>query len=1629
MAKYSGSNGDDSISGSSKNDKIDGRDGDDTLLGLDGKDKLDGGDGDDLLDGGNGRDDLKGGDGNDTLLGGADEDKLKGGDGDDLLDGGAGDDDLKGGDGDDVLGGGEGDDKLKGDKGNDALSGGAGDDMLQGGHGNDTILGGEGDDLIYGDGSGSGGGSGSGAIDFNDYLDGGTGNDWIVGGQGEDTVLGGEGDDVLFGDDGGSRGSGSGSGSGGDALGLWNAGLGGGSGSGSGKGSGSGSGKGSGSGSGKASGSGSGSGSGDSGFDDYLDGGAGNDFIFAGGGDDEVHHNALENSGASDKYAGGDGIDRLTLELTSEEWFSPEVQTDIANYLQFLADNTDPVTGEANSNTFEFTAFDLDVREFEELGIIVDGVVLDPADEAATAIDDSAAVDEDDGATLFASVLDNDDVPDLAKEVRLVSGVSEGILVFNEGTSGAPDGSFSFDPDGAFEDLAEGETRDVSFVYEVEDADGDVSQATVTITVTGTNDAPTLAAGSADAAEDGPAVDVDLSALGGDVDSDDDGASLTYAVTGTPSEGGASIVGTTLTFDPGSDFQDLATGETRDVVIEITATDNHGASAVNEVVVTVTGTNDAPTVAAALDAEANEDDAAFAIDLLAGASDADNGETATLDVQNVSGLIAGVTLAGTALEVDPADAAFQSLAVGESQVITVTYEIVDVQGAATPQSATITIHGTNDTPVVSALIAATTNEDAAPLALDLLAHASDVDASDDLDVAAVVVTASDGRSVTYSVDTETGAFEVDPAQFDDLGCDEALTLTVDYNVVDGNGGVVATSASITVEGVNDAPEVSGPVDGGTTHEDAAPVTLGLLDNASDAEGDNLGVANVTVGSDNAGRTVSYTVDPSTGDLVIDPAQFNDLAVGESETLTVTYDVIEEDRAFSGSAGGETLDNAGTFFIADSDTGDLIRVKRGGAIITHEDALAAAGVTNGSSVLVDGNSTGLGVSAYAMEDGVATPVDQSNIELEGYSGSETTGTSGSGAQYVVYGDSFGDASTGGPLTLVVTVPVTGDDCGDATHTFTISGVDQSGSFTNPVIGGVDLEATPEPVPSTATLVVEGRNDAPQTTADTLDTDQDTAGSINVLANDSDVDGDSLSVTALTGTPFSGSTTVFVTTTDGRTGQLTLWDNGDLDFDPLGNFDDLADGDSDSFSINYTASDGNGGTANESVTITVTGTNDAPVVSAIDAGSVLEDAAVQTIDLLAGQSDIDIGDVISAANISVSDDLGNAVGFTDNGDGTISIDPALFETLNSGESATLTVSYDVSDGSAATANTATLVIEGISGNQGPTAVDDDLGGSTAATALTDENTAHTIAEADLLGNDSDPDGDAFAITSVSATSTLGATVTLNPDGSVDYDPTGSATLDGMAQGEVMTDSFTYTISDGNGTFDTATVTLSVSGVDDPPVLTGTTSAQAGFSDTDFSYQLPADLFTDHDEGGPITYDVTLADGSALPAWLVFDDTTNTLSFAADAPQATDIGLYNLLVTATEDDGQSATTTFTLSVLDGALIEGTDAGETLYGTIQGDLMLGLGGNDYLYGLPGSDIMDGGDGNDWLYGEAGDDVLLGNNGNDYLYGEDGDDVMNGGAGYDNLQGGDGDDLMDGGDGGGTLNGGNGGDTMIGGT
>lgn len=112
--------------------------------------------------------------------------------------------------------------------------------------------------------------------------------------------------------------------------------------------------------------------------------------------------------------------------------------------------------------------------------------------------------------------------------------------------------------------------------------------------------------------------------------------------------------------------------------------------------------------------------------------------------------------------------------------------------------------------------------------------------------------------------------------------------------------------------------------------------------------------------------------------------------------------------------------------------------------------------------------------------------------------------------------------------------------------------------------------------------------------------------------------------------------------------------------------------------------------------------------------------------------------------------------------------------------------------------------------------------------------------------------------------------------------------------------------------------------------------------------------------------------------------------------------------------------------SIVTAGEGDDFLQGDGENDTLRGAGGNDGLVGGAGNDLLDGGSGNDYMEGEAGDDTLEGGSGDDYMQGGSGQDLMLGGADNDNLSGGAGDDTLHGGAGVDMLQGGVGNDTYV---
>jgi VCBS repeat-containing protein len=146
-----------------------------------------------------------------------------------------------------------------------------------------------------------------------------------------------------------------------------------------------------------------------------------------------------------------------------------------------------------------------------------------------------------------------------------------------------------------------------------------------------------------------------------------------------------------------------------------------------------------------------------------------------------------------------------------------------------------------------------------------------------------------------------GSYSYDPrtvVAIQALGAGEVLSDTFNYTIKDSSGATAKTQVTINLTGVNDVP-VAKEIANLTTNEDATnPFKLNLLLTASDAEGDILTFGNPTIIYSDGDRTVQVN---EAGQLSLDPNQFNGLAAGESEAITVNYKISDGTATITNTA--------------------------------------------------------------------------------------------------------------------------------------------------------------------------------------------------------------------------------------------------------------------------------------------------------------------------------------------------------------------------------------------------------------------------------------------------------------------------------------------------------------------------------------------------------------------------------------------------------------------------------------------------------------------------------------------------------------------------------------------------------
>jgi VCBS repeat-containing protein len=529
---------------------------------------------------------------------------------------------------------------------------------------------------------------------------------------------------------------------------------------------------------------------------------------------------------------------------------------------------------------------------------------------------------------------------------------------------------------------------------------------------------------------------------------------------------------------------------------------------------------------------------------------------------------------------------------------------------------------------------------------------------------------------------------------------------------------------------------------------------------------------------------SFTYDPTSS------AALQALPEGQSATDTFTYRANDGHGA-TGTAT-VTITVAGTLHQAPALSGIEP------STLQYAAGTPAAGVTASLTISAPGD-TNLAGATVSISAGLASSEDALGFTNQnGISGSYNaamgvltlSGTSSvANYQAALRSVTFRNLDGASPAT------------GTRTITFQVNDGASSHNLSNLASRTVNVNPNPPPVAGAVSAT----------------TDKRTAADINVLSSASDSDGDTLHVASVNAT--------------GTKGTVSINPSGTIHYDPNGEFNGLQQGQTATDTFSYQASDGYHNSNSATVTVTITGVNDPPVLSNVESGTLQYDAGTPAVALTSSLTVSNPhGTTLAGATVSISAGLApseDALGFTNqNGitgtynastgvlilSGSTSVanyQAALrtvtFRDSNGTSPATgpRTISFQVNDG-ASSNNLSNLASRTVNVNPNPPPEASNL------SASTNKNTAIDI---NVLPSASDPDGDVLHVASVNTTGTKGM-VSINLDGTIDYDPNGQ--FNGLQQGQSATDTFTYKVNDGYHDSNSAMVTVTINGVNDTPVL---------------------------------------------------------------------------------------------------------------------------------------------------------------------------------------------------------------------
>ncbi|MDC5839044.1 VCBS domain-containing protein [Vibrio europaeus] len=1064
-------------------------------------------------------------------------------------------------------------------------------------------------------------------------------------------------------------------------------------------------------------------------------------------------------------------------------------------------------------------------------------ILLQPLNDAPVAFDSVETVVEN--QRLEGRLPQGEDVDGTIASYQLVANPELGGVTVNS------DGSFVFETETDFDFLPEGETTQVSFLYSVTDDGGlDSELQTVTITVTGINDAAVIAGVDfGQVVEDSQGVKLTDSGqlTVTDVDGQQEEAFDTNSV--VPAAG---VLGQLEIDETGlwqysvdnADVQYLGEGETKQEIFTVSSVDGTE----HTVAVTIIGVNDAAVISGQDTGSVKEDESTPLLT-----------ESGTLTISDVDG--ADEELFVPASLTAPEDA-FGALTIdengqwnfelesssiqylGEGETITQVYTVESIDGTSHP--ITIQIIGTNDAAVITGDDVGTVTEDeSTPQLIDTGSlRISDVDGEDEeLFVAATGISSAGALGSLDITQDGDWTYTVDNADVQYLSEGETKVETFTVESLDGTEHTVA----VTIIGVNDSAEISGDDIGAVAEDDDTPLLTdsGTLTISDADDGEAEFKPSSVVASE--GALGLLTID-ATGnwDYQVDNADVQYLGEGEAKvetftvesldgtqhTITVTITGVNDSAVIAGVDTGEVTEDESTPLLTDSGSLTISDADDGEAEFKPTSVVASAGALGSLTIDEAGNWDYVVAndSVQYLGDG-ETKIETFTVEsLDDTQHTITVTITGINDTAVIAGVDTGEVTEDDSNPLLTdsgTLTITDADDGEAEFkpSSVVASSGALGSLTIDAAGNWDYQVDNADVQ----YLGEGETKVETFTVESLDGTQHTITVTIIGVNDSaEIAGDDVgAVTEDDDTPLltdSGTLTI----SDADSGEAELKPNsvvasagalGSLTIDAAGNWDyqvDNADvqylGEGETKVETFTVESLDG--TQHTITVTITGVNDAAVISGDDVGTVTEDESTPQLTDTGSLriSDIDGEDeelFVAATGITSAGALGS-LDITQDGDWTYTVDNADAQYLAEGETKVETFTVESLDG---TEHTVTVTIVGT--NDIPSMLG-DLSGEVKEEATL--QTTGTLTPVDV------DNGATHTWALVGETDSTYGSISID-------DQTGewTYTLDNyaaqpLAEGQEVQETFVVEVDDGLGGTSQQNIVITIEGTNDDPVISG-------------------------------------------------------------------------------------------------------------------------------------------------------------------------------------------------------------------